>query len=165
MLILVRLSVYQRCAQYPGCHVKLLFWQRKKKKSCCKRALYRCLAHGHGLSWGMHDGAMKRTTECRDLGVAFLYRLTQFQLHKRPVLSLFIVLFILLVTFRVRAEEKQCGANIFNKTKKTYEFLTHSKDEGHIAPINGVRIRCKFFFNYKLYIRELWAQDTRLSLG
>jgi len=49
------------------------------------------------------------------------------------------------MTFRVRAEEKQCGANIFNKTKKTYEFLTHSKDEGHIAPINGVRIRYKFF--------------------
>ena len=165
MLILVRLSVYQRCAQYPGCHVKLLFWQREKKKLAVSELWYRCLAHGHGLSWGMHDGAMKRTTECRDLGVAFLYRLTQFQWHKRPVLSLFIVLFILLVTFRVRAEEKQCGANIFNKTKKTYEFLTHSKDEGHIAPINGVRIRCKFFFNYKLYIRELWAQDTRLSLG
>lgn len=93
----------------------------------------------------MHDGAMKRTTECPALGVAFPYRLTQFQLHKCPSLSLFIVLFILVVTFRVRAEEKQCGANIFNKTKKTYEFLTHSKDEGHIAPINGVRIRYKFF--------------------
>lgn len=93
----------------------------------------------------MHDGAMKRNTEWPELGVAFPYRLTQFQLHKRPFLSLFIVLFILLVTFRVRAEEKQCGANIFNKTKKTYEFLTHSKDEGHIAPINGVRIRYKFF--------------------
>ena len=104
---------------------------------------------------------MKRTTECRDLGVAFLYRLTQFQLHKRPFLSLFIVLFILLVTFRVRAEGKQCGANIFNKTKETYEFLTHSKDEGHIAPINGVRIRCKFFFSITSYISESFERKTR----
>lgn len=107
------------------------------------------------------DGVMKRTTECPKLGVAFPYRLTQFQLHKRPSLSLLIVLFILVLTFRVRAEEKRCRANIFNKTKEMCEFLTHSKDEGHIAPINGVRIRYKFFKSQATYQRALSA-NTRL---
>lgn len=69
--------------------------------------------------------------------------------------------FLLVLTFRVRAEEKRCRANIFNKTKEMCEFLTHSKDEGHIAPINGVRIRYKFFKSQATYQRALSA-NTRL---
>ncbi|XP_068741933.1 WD repeat-containing protein 87-like [Montipora capricornis] len=39
---------------------------------------------------------------------------------------------------RVQAEKKKCGADIFNAPKKTYEFMMHSKDEGHTALINGL---------------------------
>ena len=74
---------------------------------------------------------------------------------KAKCLSRSICLFI----FRVREEKKQFGANIFNTAKlKSHEFLTHSKDEGHTAPINGVRKIWDVIQNY--YTKTITTNST-----
>lgn len=40
---------------------------------------------------------------------------------------------------RVQAEQQQRGVDMFDKAKAGHKFLTHSTDEGHTAPINGVK--------------------------